>query len=466
MKQALTYLLLYSLIALTGISDEYPAPKPPKDTSNYGKHFQRSMTLMETSTAETRNTVRILFYGQSIMGHRWHTMVAEDLQNRYPNTDFIIENKALGGFGSQRLVRTMHYDAIPFYPDLLVFHVYGAHDKYEEIIREIRSKTTSEIIMQSDHANKWPEPKCEGNPWENQKDWGDRMNYFLLPAIAQKYNCSWQPQRWEWVDYLHDNNLQPNDLLVDSVHLNDQGKWLMAELLKRYLVYLPKESQDEWQSMVKTFTVGEDIHWEGNTLTVPFTGNRIVALADRGNQENATVLIDGKKPSEHPECYTFTRPSGTPVVKWPCIQKISWKNPPVVEEWTAVCSDFNEAHDEFAFTIEGSKTGPDGSGNAKEVFTSDSGRIVIEPDDWVFAYDKKYKKINAPDGYKVHWKVELMGTDVYESPKVKEPAKEYPVVLASNLQNGSHTLKLIANDQGIPNIKAIRVYNPPYKGEE
>ncbi len=127
---------------------DYPAPQPPSDTSEYGKHFQRSMTLMETSTPEERNTVRILFYGQSIMGHRWHTMVMDGLRTRYPHTDFVVENKALGGFSSQRLVRTTEYDVIPFYPDLLVFHVYGDHKNYENV--DLRLNPDSPVVDAGD----------------------------------------------------------------------------------------------------------------------------------------------------------------------------------------------------------------------------------------------------------------------------------------------------------------------------
>ena len=67
------------------------------------------------------------------------------------------------------------------------------------------------------------------------------------------------------------------------------------------------------------------------------------------------------------------------------------------------------------------------------------------------------------DGFTVRWKVRLMGTDKYEPPQVKNPAKEYPVVLASNLKNTRHTLQLKANDSTRPAIRAIRVYRPPMK---
>jgi hypothetical protein len=454
---------LLMLCAMT-TAPPYPVPEPPVDTSAYGLQFQRTMTLMATSTPEHRNTVRILFYGQSIMGQLWHGMVMDDLKNRFPHTYFVVENRAIGGFSSQLLVRTVDYDVIPFYPDLLVFHVFGAHDKYEEFIREVRSRTAAEVIMQSDHATAWPEPRCEGNFWENQPVWEDKMNYFVLPDIAKKYGCAFQPQRWEWVDYLKANKLEPADLLSDTVHLNKQGEWLMSELLKRFLVHLPEEDAD-YDHLVRTYEVGKDIHWQDNRLVLPFDGNRVVALAGPGPHARAMVAIDGKTPGQHPECYTITRPSGTPGVgsHWPSIKRISWEQPPVLEKWVATCSGFNEEQDDFSFTVEGSVTGPDGEGRGNEKFVSRSGRVVIEPDDWVLAYDKKVEKKSAPEGFQVRWEVQLMGTDVYVAPDVRESTREYVTVLASDLNNGPHTLELVAEDGNRPGIRALRVYQPPIK---
>ena len=183
------------------------------------------------------------------------------------------------------------------------------------------------------------------------------MNYHLLPAIARSIGCGWQPQRWEWTQYLKDNNLQPKDLLSDAVHLNERGKWLMAELMERFLVYLPDEPKTEGEDMVKTYEVGRDIRWQENRLTLEFEGNRVVALAAAGTGGAARVLIDGKSPSEFPTCYTFTRPSGTPHIGWPAIKRIGWEKPVVIEEWTATLSGFNDAHDDFTFSIRGSVTG-------------------------------------------------------------------------------------------------------------
>src|SRR5438034_726108 len=75
----------------------YPAPKTLGPVETYGANVQRSMTLLATSTALKRNTIRILFYGQSITADDWWKEVAEDLRRRFPVTDLVIENRAIRG---------------------------------------------------------------------------------------------------------------------------------------------------------------------------------------------------------------------------------------------------------------------------------------------------------------------------------------------------------------------------------
>jgi hypothetical protein len=200
MRLLVVLLLMGIAMTVNAAERPYPAPSPAEDTSSYGRHIQRTMTLMESSTPEKRNTVRILYYGQSIMGQEWSEDVDAYLRERYPNTDFVTANLALGGFSSQRLVRTMHYDVFPFYPDLFVFHVFGSHIEYENIIREVRQRTSAEVLMQLDHMgakNADPEPrKASVN---EQASWDGKMNHWYLPEFARKYGCALQPQRAEWL---------------------------------------------------------------------------------------------------------------------------------------------------------------------------------------------------------------------------------------------------------------------------
>src|SRR3954454_11677934 len=203
-----------------------PPPPPAADPDALGRGVQRTMTLLATSTPQHRNHVRILFYGQSITEQERSRAVADDLRRRFPDADLEIENRAIGGFASQLLVRPAEHDLYPFYPDLLIFHVYGANNTYEEIIRNVRTRTTAEVLMQKDHVGgkgvqEQPDEKADKGLW-----WDWMMNNRFLPDIAAKYHCGLVDVRGPWLQYLKENKLQPQALLKDGVHLNDHGNYL------------------------------------------------------------------------------------------------------------------------------------------------------------------------------------------------------------------------------------------------
>ncbi len=425
------------------------------------------MRLLATSTAEQRNTVRILFYGQSITEQKWAKLVEEDLRRRFPHANLIIENRALGGFASQMLVKTAETDLYPFQPDLLIFHVYGAHDKYEDIIRRTRERTTAEVLMQNDHVTKpadFTEETDAAKLPPAGKHWDAFMNHNWLPSLAKKYGAELCDQRALWKAYLTENKLEPKALLRDSVHLNAYGEWLMAECVKACLRYDPKLGPSPAESWVKTYEVGKDVRWTDGKLRLDFDGSRVEVICKSGTAAPATVLIDGRKPSEFTELYGFTRavskPEGKWLVKWPVIAPISSQKPLLVEEWSlAVAKDV--AHDKlFSFTLTGSKTGPDGEGRSEARFVSKSGRIVIETNNWNVAYAMSLAGIKpVPEKFDVKWRVEPRFVDEFSSPGVKDASTETAVTLAQGLPNTKHTLEISGSDASP--IAAIRVYRPP-----
>ncbi len=447
MTRMTSFLVAPLVLALAvGAAGEYPAPAPAENPATLGLALQRTMTLLATSTPEKRNTVKVLFYGQSITGQGWWKGGLADLKRRFPHADIVCENRALGGFASQLLVRTAEYDLYPFYPDLLVFHVYGDHRRYEEIIRRTRERTTAEILLQTDHVVA-----------DTEDDWTKKMNYTFLPEYARKYGCQLGRIREGWKRYLNDNALAPSKLLSDQVHLNAHGEYLMAALVGQELVYRPELPNDVWKDLVRTYAVGTDVRWEGDTLRLPFEGNRVDLIAERGGGPAAESAIDGKKPSAFPECYYHARPSGTFGVGWPAVKRIAWEKPLVLETWTLTFANFNDAQDQFDFTLEGSVTGPDGKGTGKARFVSNSGRVVLQPEDWVFPFCRQVSKKKTPDGFKVTWKVNPLFVDTYAPPEVADPAREYATTVAQGIPNAAHTLVVT----GKTAIRAIRVYRPP-----
>src|ERR1017187_4060369 len=112
-------------------------------------------------TVFLRMPVRMLFYGQSITKQEWSQQVAQDIRTRFPYADLTVENRAIGGYSSDYLVRTVSHDVFAFYPDLIVFHDYGGEENYEKIVAGIAKHTTAEILIQSDYPTWMP---VDGQP--------------------------------------------------------------------------------------------------------------------------------------------------------------------------------------------------------------------------------------------------------------------------------------------------------------
>jgi hypothetical protein len=428
----------------------YPPPAPPADPSALGAGVQRTMTLLATSTPRQRNKVRVLFYGQSITEQSWSRAVADDLRRRFPDADLDIQNRAIGGFASQRLVRPAEHDLYPFYPDLLIFHVYGSNQEYEEIIRNVRTRTTAEVLMQSDHVTKWP-PDAIDQEKDKGAWWDNLMNTQLLPGIARKYGCTLLDVRNPWLQYLKANHLQPSDLLKDGVHLNDHGNYLMAELVKRYLVHRPDLHAGDWKELVRDYEVGRDVTWQDGKLTLEVEGNRVDALGGAAGEPSRPlrVTIDGKSPSTFPGCYAITRPKPGP---WSplTVVRIDSEKPPVVEDWTLTIKSVTDDSAKWTFDVTGTKTGPDGSGAGDAPFVSNSGRVKIDPRDW-------FRNGKVPQGYTIKWTVQPLFND-------EVTPGDRQVTLAQGLPNTKHTL-VLAGGPDSP-VRAIRVYRPPIRQEK
>ena len=436
-------------LSLATKATDYPMPAAEDDTQ-YGWGIQRTMTLLATSTPEKRNTVRILFYGQSITNQNWVKMVSDDLRKRFPNANLIIENRAVSGFASQLLVRTSEHDLYPFYPDLLIFYVYGDHTKYDEIIANTRKRTTAEVLMQTEHMalgdQKWPET----------------MSTKLLPEIAKKYGAELADIRVPWKKYLEDNKLEAKALLNDSVHLNDYGCFVEAELLKRHLRYDPKLPNSPWKDLVHEVSVGKEAKFEGGKLKIEFEGNRVDAIfaPDAKAGPTAKILIDGKAPADFPELYAFTRPNGDKGFVWATgvVTRVDWEKPRIAEDWTLTFTELNEKMDQFKFKVVGSKTGPDGEGNQTDKFVSTSGRVVINPKDIILTYPKKQFKA----GFEIKWQCKPQFAELVSVPASPGAGIENATTLFQGLTNGKHTLEIISTDGDLP-IQTLRVYKPAVK---
>jgi hypothetical protein len=439
----------------------YPPPPPLGDTAELGAGIQRTMTLLTTSTPERRNEVKIIYYGQSITAaspgklSHWSNIVTADLKKRFPHADITFMNKAIGGFSSQRLYRTAEYDIIPEYPDLVIFHVYGAHTCYEELIADLRRRTTAEIAIWTDHVG--GDTPLEGGRYVDQ-GWTKFMARFI-PAVAKQYGCGLIEIREPWKRYLLDNNIPSQALRTDGVHLNDHGNWLLGELIRRELVHSPGVGLGALEGKVRTYVVDRDVKWTGNKLVLPFEGSRVQLIPTPTDEAKAPVdvAIDGRPPSTFPGCYAHTRPEPRDLMK------ITFRERPIVEEWTLRLTG-SAPEGGFTFDVTGSMTGPDGSGVSTENFVSNSGRVVIEakvePPHMTVQTDW-YVHSKSAVGREIRWNTVGMFVDRYRPPAVTDPTREHASTVAQGLPNGRHTLTLKSSTDGKPGIRAIRVFCPP-----
>lgn len=455
-------LLLSATIPSTGLAQAYPEPAPPLDDSHYGANVRRTMHLLATSTAEKRNTVHIIFYGQSITsGQPWVTAVINDLKARFPYANIIAQDKAVSGFASQRLVNAAELDIYPAYPDLVIFHVYGSHIDYESIIRNIRSRTAAEVLITNDHIEGNNPRDAQGNYLD--VDWTAQM-YTYTRNFAEKYNCEYVDLRADWKRYLKDNNYTANQLLNDNVHLNAHGNYLYAELVLRQLAHRP-DLDPNAEGLTEDYVVGEDVDWdpETGTLNLPFAGNRVDAIYEETAPEapsEAEVWLNGQRPSEFPEFYAHTRPAPNPWSNRPVFNRVDSQTPKVLEDWTMTITSVNGTS--FGYSVSGTVTGADGNGTNTANFVSDSGRVVISGDvnHW---FDGRFVGNNARAaiGQKITWKTIPLFTD-----DASYEAVSNGVVGTQTLFKGAahsrHLLQLSSGDPAAVGLRALRVYRPSW----
>jgi hypothetical protein len=462
--------LLLATLAARGspAAENYPRMKLP-DMTGKGRNIQRTMRLLAESTPQKSNNVRILFYGQSITEQGWTQLVTEDLKARFPHATLVVENRALAGYASQLLSRTVETDVVPFQPDLLIFHVYGAHDKYEDILRMVRERTTAEILQQNDHVTKPEHLTEEMNPAKvpiQSGNWDSFMNHNWLPSLSKKYGTEFCDQRAIWKEYLTDNRLEPKALLRDNVHLNAHGEYLMAECVKAYLRYDPKLGPSPAEGWV---VPGQPVR-RGSSLKMDFEGTAVEVPIKGASKLTAEMLrIDGQPVSETPSLKGFTRAQTWPggkwkgPVKWPAIAPIQSQAPLLLEDWTMEVKRADAELDlkkmKFTFTLSGSKTGPDGSGRSDQRFVSNSGRVVIEPESWGIPYALMLANVKpVPETLTIKWTAEPRYLEKVGLQMISDVHGPSWVWLVQGLPNQKHTLEVT---QEAGSIGELRVHRPP-----
>lgn len=431
-----------------------PYSVPALNIKKSGNNIKKTMHLLQSSTPENRNRVKITVYGQSSSSsdNMWTHYLRDYIQQQYPSVDLVWSNLAIPGFTADILKKLVENDMKVNYPDLIILQDYGKYEDQEEIVKYIRENTTSELMIQTPHVHTSEDTNA-----------GDRFYYDsyngMLETLTEKYDCDLVDIRTCWKKYIVDNGIKTGALLKDDgIHLNDAGQVLLFNLIKQAFVY--REGGDSVNVMKeKILTVGSDVNWVNGELTIPFVGNRVEAIMGDSSENSAEVYVDDKRPSEYLPLYYYTRmfyrPSHEEAEDFYVhggLLSAKLNTIPKLEDWTIVMNPLHDGKttDSYSYSLKGSVTGDDGTGTHAGVWTSNSGTWTIDPSNFKFLRDR----FSNRETYLFSTK--LNGTD-----NVKSATAGEEVVLFSGISKGAHVLKLKAVDaNNVPNIKEIRIFNP------
>lgn len=430
----------------------FVAPAVEINTTS-GRYTSRTLAALKSKTSGEPDPVKILVYGQSISEQDWWLRVRDHLTAEFPHALLQMENRSIGGFASQILYKTVEMDVASFYPHLVLLHVYGDPAYYDSVLHTIRSRTTAEVAIMTDH-------------YTGPHAWSDTMSDHLLPELAEKYKCDVIPIRPAWKKYLDDNNLKPGQLLIDQVHLNDYGNLLMAELVWSFFRQHPGGPADPF-SLVHQTSFPNPPAWKGDTLEFLFTGNRVDVEMDSFRMGQCRVFIDGLPPSAYPGIYFMSRPTDSTSRSWPwelpAMIRVRHSKPWLNEQWQCTFTRAEVPFDTFYFKISGTLTGEDGGGNSAENFCSPSGRVIIDKGDAENGGDwhlqRSYRVTGATTNThdKVSWTTYRMGTDTLQAGQIHGQSV---FTLFQGIPNTPHCLKLVYTGNSPPRIRSFTVFKP------
>jgi hypothetical protein len=460
-KRAISFAATLALfLACAAIVATLVLPLRERQVEPDTQKLARTLQILRTATPTHHTVLKVLFYGQSITAGGWHTQVVDHWHTLYPNTAFVVQNRAIPGFPSPDLVRTTSQDIQAFYPDLIVFHDYGDHRRYADIVRLLRTQTAADVILQTDHGEVLPDlpcreglhltrpPGCKGFLWYRQRNWQDEMSYHKIPAIGRDYAAAVEPQRAWWRTYLLDHHLEASTLLINDPHPNAQGRALIATFFNRFFDPLVAQWSGQHEDTVTTHPP---------TPTLTFQGTRLELVSTTPLTAPPTVTMDGQSPRSLDGCYLPTRSTPIPTFPaWPLLRRIQLLHDHTPEVWTATLSNFTPDQHDFDFTLTGSVSGPQPPGRASKIYRT--ANLQIDPIDWMpgRAYQINHTLIPAP--FTIQWAITNQCNGDPEIIPRGDNTTEYRYLVANALPNTTHTAT-IANPTPLDHIL---IYRPPF----
>ena len=194
---------------------------------------------------------------------------------------------------------------------------------------------------------------------------------------------------------------------------------------------------------------------------VRFEGTRLEVVSDRPLTAWPAITVDGQSPENLDGCYQVSRASSVVTVPdWPALRRIILMHDHVAENWTAILFDFSPDQKEFTFAVQGSQTGPQGTGRSQETFVSNSHNLEIEPDDWMVERAWQHSKVALHSPFQVNWSVDYVCGG---KPEVIDRGKgitEFRYVLATGLSDTWHSISLKDSAEDLGKIDHLTAYKP------
>ncbi|HYW95807.1 MAG TPA: hypothetical protein VE870_09480, partial [Bacteroidales bacterium] len=235
------------------------------------------------------------------------------------------------------------------------------------------------------------------------------------------------------------------------------GNRLLATMLLPYFNYNPARMPDPYH-LVDTIVPAEPV--QTGSLGLHFTGNRVDLCLEPFTDDTvkARILLDNYPPSSIGDIFSITRPNADSTKDWPwqtgAVIHTSNITPLTPERWTVRMTETGDSLEWFRFKIYGSITGYDGNGISTKKFISNSGKVIIEPEDWFVKQAWDMFKADFQPGYTITWNVRGTFHDYIDNSE----SREYTLI--QGISNGSHYLQIMPyHHKRIP-VEKIIVYKP------
>jgi hypothetical protein len=469
----LVSVLSFNLNAQDKNLSSYKLPETANEAF-FGTKIPRTMALLENSTSYMPQTIKIQFYGQSIVGELDENFVIDKLKEKYPTVKFNIIKNAIGGFNATSLARVANHDLYHEYADLIIFHVYGGDKSgdLEEIFMNIKTKTTAEAIVFNHHIAY----AGEDEKAQYTRTVSDFYGSKSIELLAAKYNFEFVDVRKTWEDFIAINpDITIKSLLKDGIHPNQLGNELLAYCILQHFKYNPylqfvrpniadihfKHSKYEQSPFGLDFKGNYDIRqnlklYEGSELSFQFTGNRVDLFPSQDTKAaQIKIIVNGLKPSQIQTLYYITRPSSNYNMWWPAVKRVSLSKlkVPTIQKYTLQIFNIDRAAQTFSFKLFGDKTGFEGEGNNREDFVSKSQLISIDKDDFTVFQSEGVSKNETPENFKVTFEIKSLANDDISI------VDSHQITLFKGIHNNLHnlTIKVV---KGELSLDKIRIFKP------